>query len=187
MERSAAKSQRRVEIRLEFPSKIGQTVAVRNLPIIWFVAGFGLLAEASPKAESGEKTVRIDSSKFSEIYPAVWFNPANGKTMGLEKRSEMPTKKKFMIWIEPGDPEFVPGKGVTGFRLLFAGYGAGKFTNPKGEFDPEATKKVFSSESYEAEKRPVLVIEYPGGKCAVMFTAVDRENSMMEFRWKRLE
>jgi beta-lactamase regulating signal transducer with metallopeptidase domain len=71
------------------------------------------------------KSVVVDKSKFSDLYPAVWFSPSTGEIAPLKVRSEKPPEEKYEIWIEPKDPEFrylIDQKpGAVGFSLLGKG------------------------------------------------------------------
>ena len=84
-------------------------------------------------AADAEKVIVVDETRFSDIYPAVWFSPSTGEITPLKERSQNPPEEKYEIWIEPRDPEFGynPDKKPLGVGFAEVGKGQAAFEAPE--------------------------------------------------------
>lgn len=105
-----------------------------------------ILISLSTLTHAGDdsKTIQVDESNFSKVYPAVWFSPSTGEIVPLKEKSEIPPEKKYEIWIEPSDPEFGfnPDKKPVGVGFGLIGKGAEAFKNPDIPKDLRLKKKI---------------------------------------------
>ena len=140
------------------------------------------------EAEAG-KSIVVDKTRFSDVYPAVWFSPSTGEIAPLKERSEVPPGKQYEIWIEPDDPEFGYNpegkpKGV-GFALL--GKGEEVFRNPK---IPEKWKLDLKLTHLMKEPQGsdglVFYCKGKASECLIMVTAMDSKEQVIRFRWRPL-
>jgi hypothetical protein len=133
--------------------------------------------------------VVIDKTKYSKIYPAVWFSPSSGEITSIKVKSEEPPEKKYEIWIEPNDPEFAFLKGAKdkmGFALI--GYGEDVFNKPEIPEAPELNKRLDKLvEANEIKKKPVFFCRAKSSTCLIMVTVMDEKTDRLVFRWKRLK
>ena len=148
-----------------------------------------LCVAALAHAAGESKTIRVDKTKFSNIYPAVWFSPSTGEITSLKKRSEVPPETKYEIWIEPNDPEFgyIPGKDpkTLGFALL--GEGLAVFEDSKIPTNPRLKPKLTHlMRKTAASKHPVFYCKAKTSTCLIMITAMDKKEGVIEFKWRLL-
>jgi len=146
---------------------------------------FSTLAHASDVG----KTIVVDKTKFSDVYPAVWFSPSTGEIAPLKERSEVPPAKKYEIWIEPGDPEF--GYNLSrkrkdvGFALL--GKGLEVFRNPLIPPEPRLKLKMTKlMKESQGSDGLVFYCKAKTSECLLMITAMDSEKGVMSFKWRLL-
>jgi len=157
------------------------------LRLAFIVAIFATTSTGQEVPSEKAKDIVVDKTKFSDLYPSVWFSPSTGEITSLKEKSEVPPEKKYKIWIEPGDPEFalLPDSKVkdAGFQLL--GYGEKTFNEaatPKTlELSPELTKLLRDS---GGAKLPVFYFKTGDDKCFLMITSVDKEKEVIRFRWR---
>ena len=117
------------------------------LTLLTIVGCIAPQAVASPPT-----TITIDKRSFSDIYPAVWFDPNSGTVYKITEESEKPPVAGAVVWIEPGDPEFAVGQGVEEqVGMCVIGYGEEVFANPQLASmiarRMEKTKKVVNTAS----------------------------------------
>ena len=136
------------------------------------------------------KTIVVDKTKFSDIYPAVWLSPSTGEITSLKTKSETPPEEKYEIWIEPSDPEiaFVQ-KGLVfekcGFALL--GAGSEQFANPTIPAGVKLERRALKT-WYETEKGPsVLYCRAKNVECLLMITAWSKKDELLKFEWRLLK
>lgn len=138
------------------------------------------------------KTFRVDKTKFSKIYPAVWFSPSTGEITSLKTKSEIPPEKKYEIWIEPNDPEFGwnPDQKPKDVGFVLIGKGEEVFKNPvlpkdrKIRFKLKITKLMKKTQGAE---KLVFYCKAKNSTCVIMVTAMDKKKSIIEFTWRRIE
>ena len=139
--------------------------------------------------ESGPKTIRITKDSFSDIYPAVWFSPSDGKITPLTEKSEKPPKPIFKIWIEPSDPEIATleqksaEEGNQGFQLI--GHEEAHFMNPVLPTERNLVSRVRA----EDLEKPLAVSLYVEGKRSyvMLVESISRDRQELTFRWKPFE
>ena len=141
-------------------------------------------------AEDETKTIRVDRTTFSAIYPAVWFSPSTGEISPLLKKSEIPPEEKFEIWIEPRDPElgYNPDKKPVGVGFALVGKGPEVFKNPPIPANPKLALKITSL--IKEEQGTEQFVFYCKGKsatCLIMLTAIDRKEQVIQFTWRLLK
>ena len=110
---------------------------------LWITAVLTVFSLARPGAAEEVKKIRVDPSRFSDIYPAVWFSPSTGEISPIKEKSEKPPEEKYEIWIEPNDPEFAFLRGAregVGFALL--GYGDDVFGKPQIPKEPKLDERL---------------------------------------------
>jgi hypothetical protein len=142
------------------------------------------LAALSLAADNG-KTISVEPSMFSAVYPAVWFSPSTGEITPLKERSERPPAEQYEIWIEPGDPELrIRGEGV-GFALI--GKGKEAFRNPSIP-DDLPLKGILTRLMEEAQATDQLVFfcKAKDSACVIMVTAMDSKEEVLQFTWRLL-
>jgi len=138
------------------------------------------------------KSIVVDPSKFSDVYPAVWFSPATGEIVALKERSEFPPEEKYEVWIEPCDPEFRIGSGETNAaakRIGFALVGQGRevFAKTKTCQATQWAEDLASlmKKSPEAD-HPVFYCRARKSACLIMITEIEAEKQVIRFRWRPL-
>jgi len=149
------------------------------------------LANLSYGADEG-RSIRVDETKFSKIYPAVWFSPSTGEIAPLKEKSEVPPEDKFEIWIEPGDPEFGynPDKKdktpkPVGFALV--GKGPDFFKKPDIPDDlPLDLKITHLVKENQAQEQLVFYCRAKTSTCLIMITSMDKKESVIQFQWRLL-
>lgn len=147
----------------------------------------GFMSTVAVAAEDG-KSIVVDKSKFSDIYPAVWFSPSTGELSPLKDKSEKPPAEQYEIWIEPHDPEFafIPnGTHEVGFAAL--GGSSEVFTNAEIPDRPKLSRTL--TELLKQTSGPGPHVFYCKGatcSCLIMITASDPEAGVMRFQWKLL-
>ena len=131
------------------------------------------------------KTVSVDPTEFSEVYPAVWFSPSTGEITPLREKSERPPAQQYEIWIEPGDPEFgIMDKGL-GFALI--GKGNDAFKNPSIPDEPSLKGAI--THLMKKEQAPDHLVFYCKAKdstCLIMVTTMDPKKEVLQFKWRLL-
>ena len=140
-------------------------------------------------AEDG-KTVRVDETKFSDLYPAVWFSPSTGEIAALKERSEVPPEEKYEIWIEPDDPEFGynPDKKPMGVGFALIGKGTDAFKAPKIPDNPKLALKLTQlMKEADAKEQPVFYCKSKTSACLIMITSMDSKKRVIQFQWRLLE
>ena len=149
------------------------------------------LARLSYGADEG-RTIRVDETKFSKIYPAVWFSPSTGEIAPLREKSEVPPEDKFEIWIEPDDPEFgynPDRKDKTpkpvGFALAGKGPDFFKKPNIPGNL-PLDLKITHLMKENQAQEQPVFYCKAKTSTCLIMITSMDKEERVIQFQWRLL-
>jgi hypothetical protein len=145
---------------------------------------------AFPEAK-GVKDIVVDESKFSDIYPAVWFSPSTGEIAPLKEKSEVPPEKKYEIWIEPDDPEFAflhdPRKKPKDIGFVLLGEGPKLFEHPKipeqPKFELDIRRRIRNVHDTDG-----LVFYCKGrtGECLLLITVVDKKKRVIKFRWRPL-
>jgi hypothetical protein len=160
----------------EFPKPASGMV-----PIFGFREGGGRV--------TASREITVDRSRFSKIYPAVWFSPSTGEITALKAKSEEPPEKKYEIWIEPNDPEFAFVKGAgkeAGFVLL--GYGEDAFRGSEVPRAPKPNKRLHHLVKEEDVKRkPVFYCRARSSTCLIMLTVMDKKAERIVFKWKLFE
>ena len=152
------------------------------------------------------KTIKISNKEYLD-YPAVWLNPSNGKIEAAAD-SPKPPSDGYIIWIEPGDPEFDFDKG---WWAEFGGeYGLKYIGRGKENFNKKSIKEAISQNQQAFEQdllyqfgrsgrkeglekmvveKSIFYISVPDGDCAIMITdyyKVDKETGKRtEKRTKR--
>jgi HEAT repeat protein len=58
-----------------------------------------------PRSGRAVSRAKITKSDLSGVYPAVWFNPGNGRFVLVIKKPSAPPKEGDFVWLEPRDPE----------------------------------------------------------------------------------
>lgn len=136
-------------------------------------------------AHGAEKKITINKESYSEVYPAVWFNPDKGTIHTLTAKSEKPPVEGATIWIEPDDPEFAIGPNVKGVSFYEAGAGEDSFKNIAWT---EGLRKVSEIDMsvLKGDASPVYIIQTEKGRYAIILDAVDTDKSSIVFRWKPL-
>lgn len=135
------------------------------------------------------KAIVVDKSKFSEIYPAVWFSPSTGEITPLKKMSEVPPEAKYEIWIEPDDPEFGynPEKEPKGVGFALLGKGLEVFKNPVIPEKPRLKLKLTHfMGKLQGSENPVFYCKAKTSECLIMITVMDKEEGIISFRWRPL-
>jgi hypothetical protein len=134
----------------------------------------------SPVAEKADfKTIEITEKSFSDVYPAVLFNPSNGKIESLTRKNQDPANG-FNIRIEPSDPEW-SSIGIT----IKLGEGKSHFENPViPETLPKSTGNIFSKR--DPMKEHVFYYKNGSVECLFMFLEVDRKKEIVKFLWKKI-
>jgi len=139
------------------------------------------------QAPDASKRIVVDESKFSDIYPAVWFSPSTGEITPLKERSETPPEEKYEIWIEPDDPEFGwnPDQKPSGVGFALIGKGTGDFVNPTIPKDPKLRLKITQhmKETQGAEQL-VFYCKAKTSECLIMITAMDSKKEIIRFDWR---
>ena len=140
-------------------------------------------------AAEDSKSIVVDRSAFSEVYPAVWFSPSTGEIAPLKERSETPPAGKYEIWIEPSDPEFgyfpEMKPGDVGFALV--GKGAEVFENPTVPPQPKLDLKITHlMEAHEGGDGLVFYCRARTSECLIMITAMDEDKEVIRFKWRPL-
>ncbi len=138
------------------------------------------------------RKITVDKSRFSAVYPAVWFSPSTGEITAIKnkKKVEVPPEKKYEIWIEPDDPEFAFLRGRNpqqrGFVLI--GKGRKAFENPEVPEDPTLSHDIDRSLMRKGPKDlPVYYCKAKNSACVIMITEVDSKKQVLSFEWKRLK
>ncbi len=140
-------------------------------------------------AAEDSKSIVVDRSAFSDVYPAVWFSPSTGEIAPLKERSETPPAGKYEIWIEPSDPEFGYSPemkpGDVGFALV--GKGPEAFENPNIPVQPKLDLKITHlMEEQQGGDGLVFYCRAKTSECLIMITEMDSEAEVMRFKWRPL-
>ena len=156
-------------------------------------AAFGVIlicAAILTSAADNDKTIRVDETKFSDVYPAVWFSPSTGEITSLKERSEFPPEVKYEIWIEPRDPEFTygPPKRQMGVGFALLGMGPEVWKNPK---IPQGLKLNLKIDPLmmkaQAHEQLVFYCKAKTCTCLIGITSIDPKKQVVQFKWRLLK
>ena len=140
-------------------------------------------------AEGDSKTIQVDETKFSDVYPAVWFSPSTGEIAPLKEKSETPPEKKYEIWIEPSDPEFGynPDKKPVDVGFVLIGRGPEVFKSPKIPTQLNLKLKITHlMEERQAHEQFVFFCKAKTSTCLIMVTSMDSKEQVIRFKWRLL-
>jgi hypothetical protein len=138
------------------------------------------------------KVITVEKSKFSDVYPAVWFSPGTGEIVPIKERSEEPPEAKYEVWIEPRDPEFgfsssrneAEAKKI-GFSLV--GKGTEVFENTETWNAANLDRKLtYLTKATQGSEGLVFYCKGTSSSCLIMITEMDRKKEIISFRWKPL-
>jgi len=148
-----------------------------------------LATAIAAQAADDSRTIRVDRTTFSEIYPAVWFSPSTGEITSLKERSEVPPAENYEIWIEPGDPEFGynPEKKPTGIGFALIGKGFDVFEDSKIPSNLKLDLKLTNlMQEDQAPGQPVFYCRAKTARCLIMVIRMDVKVQVLEFKWRPL-
>lgn len=158
---------------------------MKHTTLAGFLIGLATLVYAGDEG----KTIRVDETSFSPVYPAVWFSPATGEIAPLKEKTEVPPEPKYEIWIEPRDPEFGynPDQKPQGVGFALIGRGPEAFTNPKLPANPKLQLKITHLlKENQAQEQLVFFCQAKTSRCLIMLTSMDARKNVIVFQWRRL-
>ena len=144
------------------------------------------------KTEDVIKYIEISNSSFSEVYPAVWFNPSSAEISPMtEENGEMIEEPPGddWYWVEPEDPEFSNwwlenGDNIKFYGVKYLGVGDDIFNSPIIDDSQDFNYGVFDTEEYRANC--VYYIKTKSGECVIQLLDLITDDNYLRFKWKKL-
>ncbi|MBW8015878.1 MAG: HEAT repeat domain-containing protein [Planctomycetes bacterium] len=157
-------------------------LSILNCRLFVFVAFFSILFFGINCANA--KIIEVSPSKFSEIYPAMWFSPSTGEIAAITVVDEKPPAPKFEVWIEPGDPEFAfLNSSDKGF--VYLGIGDEVFKNPDIPKKFKLNNKLHHLiKPKQVLFRPVYLCKGKKGNCIIQIINFDDSSQKIRFKWR---
>jgi hypothetical protein len=156
--------------------------------ILPFSLLIALVGSGNAPAADEQKSVVVDKSTFSAIYPAVWFDPVTAKIAPLTTQEETPPAENFQIWIEPKDPEIAflaKNEATKDCGFVFLGIEETQFKNPVLPANPKWEQRV-PKDWFTSEGGAVIYCRARGIDCVLRLTASDKAAQVLKFDWRPL-